>query len=34
LNLKPTREDLEHLANTAESASVRARYARMVSQLV
>jgi ectoine hydroxylase-related dioxygenase (phytanoyl-CoA dioxygenase family) len=34
LNLKPTREDLEHLANTAESTSVRARYARMVSQLV
>jgi ectoine hydroxylase-related dioxygenase (phytanoyl-CoA dioxygenase family) len=33
LNLKPTRDELAHLAETAESASGRARYARMVSQL-
>jgi uncharacterized protein YukE len=33
LTLKPTRDELAHLAETAESASGRARLARMVSQL-
>jgi len=33
LNLKPTRGELMHLAETAESPAGRARYARMVSQL-
>ena len=33
LYLKPTREELAHFAETAASASGRARYARMVSQL-
>ena len=34
LKLKPTREDLEQLAISAESPSLRARYTRMVTQLV
>jgi len=34
LALKPTREDLEELAINAEDATLRARYARMASQLV
>jgi hypothetical protein len=33
LTLKPSKDELAHLAETAESASGRARYARMVSQL-
>jgi ectoine hydroxylase-related dioxygenase (phytanoyl-CoA dioxygenase family) len=33
LTLKPSKEELAHLAETAESPSGRARYARMVSQL-
>jgi ectoine hydroxylase-related dioxygenase (phytanoyl-CoA dioxygenase family) len=33
LTLKPSKEELAHLAETAESQSGRARYARMVSQL-
>ena len=33
LTLKPSKEELAHLAATAESPSARARYARMVSQL-
>ncbi len=33
LSLKPTREDLEQLATSAENPALRARYARMVSQL-
>jgi ectoine hydroxylase-related dioxygenase (phytanoyl-CoA dioxygenase family) len=33
LNLKPTRDELAHLAETTQSASGRARLARMVSQL-
>jgi ectoine hydroxylase-related dioxygenase (phytanoyl-CoA dioxygenase family) len=33
LTLKPTRDELAHLAETAESVSGRARLARMVSQL-
>jgi ectoine hydroxylase-related dioxygenase (phytanoyl-CoA dioxygenase family) len=33
LTLKPTRDELAHHAETAGSASARARYARMVSQL-
>lgn len=33
LTLKPSKEELAHLAETAESLPVRARYARMVSQL-
>jgi ectoine hydroxylase-related dioxygenase (phytanoyl-CoA dioxygenase family) len=33
LTLKPTREELEHLAKTADSPSKCARYSRMVSQL-
>jgi len=33
LKLKPTREDLEQLAVSAESPVLRARYTRMVSQL-
>lgn len=33
LTLKPSKEELSHLAATAESPSARARYARMVSQL-
>lgn len=34
LTLKPTREDLEHLASSAENPALRARYARMASQLI
>ena len=34
LTLKPTREDLEQLAISADSPAIRARYARMASQLV
>ncbi len=34
LTFKPTREELEHLAQTAEPPAKRERYARMVSQLV
>jgi ectoine hydroxylase-related dioxygenase (phytanoyl-CoA dioxygenase family) len=33
LTLKPSKEDLAHLAEAEESSSQRARYARMVSQL-
>ncbi len=33
LTLNPSKADLEHLAETAESPSARAKYARMVSQL-
>jgi hypothetical protein len=33
LNLSPTKAELAHLAETAESPSTRARYARTVSQL-
>jgi ectoine hydroxylase-related dioxygenase (phytanoyl-CoA dioxygenase family) len=33
LTLKPSKKELTHLAETAESSSGRARYARMVSQL-
>jgi ectoine hydroxylase-related dioxygenase (phytanoyl-CoA dioxygenase family) len=33
LTFKPSKEELEELAQTAESPSIRARYARMVSQL-
>jgi ectoine hydroxylase-related dioxygenase (phytanoyl-CoA dioxygenase family) len=33
LTLKPTREDLEQLSNSAESSGLRERYARMASQL-
>jgi ectoine hydroxylase-related dioxygenase (phytanoyl-CoA dioxygenase family) len=33
LTLKPSKEELEHLAATCESAPARAKYARMVSQL-
>jgi ectoine hydroxylase-related dioxygenase (phytanoyl-CoA dioxygenase family) len=33
LTLEPSKEDLFHLAETADSPSTRARYARMVSQL-
>jgi ectoine hydroxylase-related dioxygenase (phytanoyl-CoA dioxygenase family) len=33
LTLRPTRDELAHLAETAEPASGRARYARIVSQL-
>jgi ectoine hydroxylase-related dioxygenase (phytanoyl-CoA dioxygenase family) len=33
LALKPSKEELAHLAETAESLPVRARYARMLSQL-
>jgi ectoine hydroxylase-related dioxygenase (phytanoyl-CoA dioxygenase family) len=33
LTLKPSKEELAHLAESAESPSGRARYARMVSQL-
>jgi hypothetical protein len=31
--LKPTREDLEELATSVEDPALRARYARMASQL-
>lgn len=34
LQLRPTREELEHMAKTSESPSTRARYARMASQLL
>lgn len=34
LTLKPTREDLEQLAVSAENSALRARYARMASQLI
>ena len=34
LTFKPSKEELEHLAETGESPSARAKYARMVSQLV
>jgi ectoine hydroxylase-related dioxygenase (phytanoyl-CoA dioxygenase family) len=33
LTLKPTREDIEQLATTSENPAMRARYARMASQL-
>jgi hypothetical protein len=33
LTLRPSKEELELLAETAESSSTRAKYARMVSQL-
>jgi ectoine hydroxylase-related dioxygenase (phytanoyl-CoA dioxygenase family) len=33
LTFKPSREELQHLAETEESLSIRAKYARMVSQL-
>jgi ectoine hydroxylase-related dioxygenase (phytanoyl-CoA dioxygenase family) len=33
LTFAPSKEELEHLAQTAESASARARYARIVSQI-
>jgi ectoine hydroxylase-related dioxygenase (phytanoyl-CoA dioxygenase family) len=33
LTFKPSKTELAHLAETAESASARAKYARMVSQL-
>jgi hypothetical protein len=33
LTLKPTREDLEQLAINADNPALRARYARMASQL-
>jgi ectoine hydroxylase-related dioxygenase (phytanoyl-CoA dioxygenase family) len=33
LKFNPSKEELEHLAQTAESPSARTRYARMVSQL-
>jgi len=33
LTLKPTKEELAHMANTAETPAARARYTRMASQL-
>jgi ectoine hydroxylase-related dioxygenase (phytanoyl-CoA dioxygenase family) len=33
LTLKPTKEELVHMANTAETPAARARYTRMASQL-
>jgi ectoine hydroxylase-related dioxygenase (phytanoyl-CoA dioxygenase family) len=33
LNLMPSKAEIEHLANTAEPQSARAKYARMLSQL-
>ncbi|QHN04981.1 phytanoyl-CoA dioxygenase family protein [Granulicella sp. WH15] len=34
LTFKPSKAELEHLSQTAESPSARAKYARMVSQLI